>query len=136
MKTNRVAVVGCGVISGCHIRGILSSGQTVAALCDVISQRAEEKKNEFGLTGAKIYRDYGEMLESEVLDAVHICAPHHLHAPMTVQALKKGIHVLCEKPICVSAEQLNGVLRAERESRAMLGVCHQNRYEPIMRRVK
>lgn len=135
-KIHRVAVVGCGGISVCHIRGILAAGQTIAALCDVIPERAEEKKTEFGLTDAKVYRDFAKMLESEAPDAVHICTPHHLHAPMTVFALKKGIHVLCEKPLCISEEQLCDVLRAERESRATLGVCQQNRYEPVMRQVK
>lgn len=135
-KIFRVAVVGCGAISNNHIRGILAAGQKVVALCDVDPAAAKKKQAENDLTSAKIYTDYEDLLEREPLDAVHICTPHYLHAPMVVKALQKGIHVLCEKPLCISSEQLEEILTAEKNGKATLGVCLQNRYEPNMKRVK
>ena len=47
-----------------------------------------------------------EMLEQERLDVVHICTPHYLHTEMILAALDKDIHVLCEKPMCIKAEDI------------------------------
>ena len=135
-KIFRVALVGCGVISGTHLDAILAAGQTVVALCDTDVRKAEALAAKKGLSGIAVFTDYETMLNVVRPDVVHICTPHDLHVPMTVAALKRNIHVLCEKPLAISQEELREVLAAERESTALLGVCHQNRYEPNMRRLK
>lgn len=132
----RVALVGCGAISKNHVAAILAAGQTVAALCDVEEEKARALAAATGLLNVPIFTDFETMLDRVRPDVVHICTPHDLHAPMTVAALKRGIHVLCEKPLAISEEQLRRVLTAERESRALLAVCQQNRYEPNMRKLK
>lgn len=135
-RTFRVALVGCGVISKTHLEAILAAGQTLVALCDIDTEKANHLAASRGLAGVPVYPDYETMLEAEKPDVVHICTPHDLHAPMSVAALKRDIHALCEKPLAISEEQLQAVMEAERNSKAMLGVCHQNRYEPNMRRLK
>ena len=132
----RVALVGCGVISGNHIRAILGAGQKIVALCDVIPERAKKAADEAGLSDIALFTDYEKMLDTVHPDSVHICTPHDLHAPMTVAALDRGIHVLCEKPLAISEKQIAEILEAEKKSTAMLGVCHQNRYEPNMQQLK
>lgn len=132
----RVAVVGCGAISPLHVKGILNAGQNLCALCDILPERAEKIKEASGLSETRVYTDYLAMLDTEKPDAVHICTPHHLHAPMVVAALEREIHVLCEKPIAINEEQLAELHRAVGASHAQLGVCHQNRYEPNMLRLK
>ena len=123
----RVGVVGIGAISPLHIRGLLAAGQKIAALCDIEIERAARANEEFGL-GAKLYSDFGEMIEIEELDAVHICTPHYLHAPMICAALAKGINVLSEKPVAINHEQLADIEAAVKSSKAQLGVCFQTRY--------
>ena len=132
MKAFRVAVIGCGAISGNHINGILNAGNLICALCDVIPERARDSAAKYQLGDVPIYTDYVEMLEREKPDSVHICTPHYLHAPMCVEALGRGINVLCEKPLAINTDQLHAVLEAEKKSRAQLGVCHQNRFEKNM----
>ena len=132
MKAFRVAVIGCGAISGNHINGILAAGNQICALCDVLPERAEERIAKYGLGEVPIYTDYVEMLEKEKPDSVHICTPHYLHAPMCVEALQRNINVLCEKPLSINMDQLHAVLEAEKASNAQLGVCHQNRFEKNM----
>ena len=132
----RVAVIGCGAICGNHIKAIQDAGQILCALCDVDESRAERMIEKYGLENVKIYTDYQVMLELEKPHAVHICTPHYLHAPMTVEALRRNIHVLCEKPLCISIEELDALRYAVQNSKAQLGVCHQNRYEPNMIRLK
>ena len=135
-KNYRIAVIGCGAIAPNHVTAILQNGYTLCAFCDILPEKAEALKTLFELPSVPVYTDYREMLEREAPDAVHICTPHDLHAPMTVYALKHNIHVLCEKPMAINMEQLRMVQRAAKESRATLGYCFQNRYEPLMRRLK
>lgn len=132
----RVALVGCGAISGTHLDAILSLKQTVVALCDIDPEKADKLAASRGLVGVSVYTDYETMLKEAKPNVVHICTPHDLHVPMAVAALKRDIHVLCEKPLAISEEGLQTVLSAERESAAFLGVCHQNRYEPNMQKLK
>ena len=135
-QTFRVALVGCGAISKTHIAAILAAGQTVAALCDVEEEKARALAAGTGLLNVPIFTDFETMLDRVRPDVLHICTPHDLHAPMTVAALGRGIHVLCEKPLAITEEQLCAVLAAEQKSAAFLGVCQQNRYEPNMRKLK
>ena len=132
MKTFRIAVIGCGAISGNHINAIVGSGNKICALCDIVPEHAQEKIEKFELAGVPIYTDYVELLEKEKPDSIHICTPHYLHAEMVIAALGRGIHVLCEKPLAINMEQLHAVLAAEEASTAQLGVCQQNRFEPRM----
>lgn len=127
-KAFRVGLVGCGVIAPNHLDALKSNPLTeVVALCDVKLERAKRRNEEFSL-GARLYENYTEMLDTESLDAVHIATPHYLHAPMTIEALKRGINVFLEKPMCINQEQINDMLRAEKESSATVCVCFQNRF--------
>ena len=126
----KIAVVGCGGISVNHISAILEcEGTSVVALCDVKPERAEAKRDRFGLD-SKIYADYDEMLDKETLDAVHIATPHYLHADMAIKALTRGINVFLEKPMCINHAEIEAMLEAERRSAARICVCFQNRYNP------
>lgn len=135
MTALRAAVIGCGAISGNHLKNIPAAGGTVCALCDPDRAAAEKRAAEFGLS-VPIYADFAALLEQEKPDVVHICTPHYLHAEMIVAALEQGIHVLCEKPLAIREAQLRTVLEAERKSTAKLGVCLQNRYEANFLKLK
>jgi len=127
----RVAVIGCGAISQSHLNAIRDAGQTLCALCDIDRSQAEAKG-----AAVPIYTSYTDLLEKEHPDCVHICTPHYLHADMCVEALSRGIHVLCEKPLAITIPDLERVIAAEKASSATLGVCLQNRYEPNMQTLK
>ena len=119
MKT---AIVGLGVIGKLHAQILQLQKREIVAVCD-----SDESK--FSLCpGVAGYTDFKKMLEEVKPDVVHICTPHNLHAEMTIKALERNIHVLCEKPLCIGKEELSRVLEAEKNSSARLGVCHQNRY--------
>ncbi|MBO4380827.1 MAG: Gfo/Idh/MocA family oxidoreductase [Clostridia bacterium] len=116
------AIIGLGVIGKVHYDVLKKQGEEIVALCDTDFEKLGEYE------GVKKYFDYKVMLEHENIDVVHVCTPHYLHAEMVIYALKKGINVLCEKPLCISIEQLDTVLDAEKKYTAKLGVCFQNRY--------
>ncbi len=131
----KVAIVGLGAIAPAHISALITSGQEIVALCDIQTEKCKRANDEFNLF-AKIYSDYEQMLNSERLDAVHICTPHYLHAGMVCQALKRNINVLCEKPIAINLEQLSEVENAVKNSSAQLGVCFQTRFNNSVLYVK
>ncbi len=132
----RVAVIGCGSISGNHIAGIQKAGQEICALCDIDRKKADVLIEKYALGKLPVYTDWKEMLDCVHPDAVHICTPHHLHASMCIGALQRNIHVLCEKPLAISMEQLKDIQRVAQNSQAQLGVCLQNRYEENILRAK
>ena len=116
------AVIGLGSIGSVHVRVLRELFGEPAAVCDV----NEEK---FALCPESVhYTDYKKMLDEAHPDIVHICTPHHLHAEMIIECLKRDINVLCEKPLCISRNEINRVLEAEKRSSAKLGICLQNRY--------
>ena len=125
----KVAVVGLGVIGRVHARILRERGE-LFAVCDIDPTRFPEDQDLLCET------DYLRLLDGLHPEAVHICTPHYLHASMVIAALERNIHVLCEKPLCISYAEIDAVLAAEKASKATLGVCFQNRYNPANAFVK
>lgn len=123
----RSAIIGLGVIGKVHANLIAKRGDEIVALCDIDESRALAAKETWA-KDAVLYTDYKKMLEEAKPEIVHICTPHYLHAEMVIEALERGIHVLCEKPLCIRLDDIDRILEAEKTSSAILGVCHQNRY--------
>ena len=118
----RSAIVGYGNIGRVHARCIEEDGHTLVAVCDIDPIALKNAP------GERHYIDYLEMLDKEELDAVHICTPHYLHADMIIEALARNINVLCEKPLCITEEDIVRILEATERTGAQVGVCMQNRY--------
>lgn len=127
-KNYSVALVGCGSVAQNHLNAITMLGNVeIVALCDVITERANALKERFA-PKAKIYDSYEKMLECEKLDSIHICTPHYLHFPMASLALKKNINVFLEKPMTTTIEDADKLIEIEKESKAKLCICFQNRF--------
>ena len=122
------AIIGLGVIAALHVDAIKDAGGEIIAVCDIDLQKAE-KFIETHKLSARIYKDYKELIDTEKPQVVHICTPHYLHADMSVYALKNNVNVLCEKPICILRDDFERILIAEKNSKAQLGICFQNRYK-------
>lgn len=123
----KCAIVGLGGISTVHANIILSSGNIIVAACDTDEQKRKKFAEKFG-NDIQLFDNFDDMINTVQIDVIHICTPHFLHAVMTIKALNKNINVLCEKPLCISADEAQKIFEAEDRSNAMLGVCHQNRY--------
>ena len=131
----RTAVIGLGVIGKVHAGVLADQGKEIAALCDVDPAAAEHVRQTYA-PDALVYTDWRRMLDEVRPDVLHICTPHYLHAEMVIECLGRNIHTLCEKPLCICREEMDAVLDAERKSKAVLGVCHQNRFLPVHQYVK
>ena len=127
MKT---VLIGCGAISGNHLTALGKVPDVeIAGLCDILPERAERAREKYA-PKARVFADYREMLDAIKPDAVHITTPHHLHFEMAREALARGTNVLLEKPVCISDEEIDRLLEAERQSNAKVCVCFQNRLNP------
>jgi predicted dehydrogenase len=102
-----VAVVGCGVISRAHCEAVNANDQLVSlyAVCDIVEEKALEAAKKYN--AKKYYVDYMEMLKDENIDIVCIGTPSGNHADIALACAKAGKHVLCEKPIDITKEQLD-----------------------------
>lgn len=125
MADLRVAVIGCGGIGGIHLsRWANVSGATVVAVCDVDPGVAARVASEFG---ADSYTDWNGLIEETSLDIVDVCTPPNEHAPITLAALDRNCHVLCEKPLALSATAARTMVdRAQGRGRLLMtAFCHR-----------
>ena len=129
-----VGVIGCGAISGNHFHAIgKAENAALRAVCDIDEARLQKARTAQGVEG---YADYHDLLARPDIDAVHICVPHYLHAPISIAALKAGKHVLCEKPMGMTIQEAEAMQRAAEASGKTLTICFQNRYNGASLRMK
>ena len=106
-KRIRLGIIGIGNMGSEHCRLILDGKCPETELCAVADLR-EERREWARRTlpeDVKIFSDGTELIASGTCDAVLIATPHFQHEPLAVAALEAGLHVLCEKPAAVKAEQ-------------------------------
>ncbi len=131
----KVAVIGTGNISPAHIEGYqrFPDKCKITALCDIYPEKAEEKKARYGLTDAKVYSSYSDMLDLDI-DLVSLCLPPFVHCEAAVDFLLAGKNVVVEKPMAPSLAECDRMLEAERQSGKTLSVIAQNRFtDPYMK---
>lgn len=120
-----IGIVGSGFMGRTHIEAYKNCGITNLFVCDSNYENAKKLADEFG---AKAFSDFEEMLNSTNLDAVSICVPTPLHAPLTEKALEKGVAVLCEKPFASTVEEASSMIEKSRKTGVPLMVAHCLRF--------
>lgn len=131
-----IAVIGTGGISHAHIRAYLKFPERcrIAALVDIIPGKAQRVKEQYSLD-ADVYLDHHDILDKDI-DLVDVCTPPFAHAEITINALRSGKNVVCEKPMGASLEECDAMLRARDESGKMLSIIAQNRFRLPVRNLK
>ena len=129
----RIGVIGGGYGRN-HILAYRAAGAEVAAFCQRSEAAAAKIAREFAVPS--IFADYRDLLALEGLDAVSIATPPNLHAPIALEALAHGLHVLCEKPLALTVEEAETMLsRAEAAGRVHM-TAFNFRFIPALRRMK
>lgn len=128
MSKLKIAVIGVGNISGCHISSYKNNPNVeLYAFCDINENRLKEKGKKHGVE--RLYTDLDRMLaELPELDAVSVCTWNSAHAVCTIKALKAGKHVLCEKPMALNATEAQAMIDASVESGRKLMVGFVRRF--------
>lgn len=119
----------------CRLAHRPEQGVILAAICDPKPQVREEYRREFG-PDLCIADDYRKLLDENELDAVFVTTPDYLHAEHALAALRRGISVYLEKPLAITIEDCDLILRAAAEHGAKLYVGHNMRFFPVMRKMK
>ncbi len=122
------AIVGCGCISPLHVKGICDAKGTLKAVCDISLDKAENLIKNNNLKNVNVYDSFLKMLDNEDLDVIHIATPHYLHVPMSIEALKRNINVLSEKPLCINPTEMTELKKIIEKSDKKFGICFQNKY--------
>lgn len=125
----RFAVVGIGYIGHRHATMIQENEEAeLVALVDMNHEIGEDIRT---LYNAPFFNSLEELLNSEVVcDIINICTPNSLHASMAIMALKKGCHVVIEKPMALRKDDCLEVLSLSKEKERMVFCVMQNRYSP------
>lgn len=123
----RFGIIGCGKIAPRHAAEAEKYGQLVA-VCDIVKDRADDLAQQFSSTACY---DIDNFLKSQ-LDLVAVCTPNGLHADHSIKALEAGMHVLCEKPLCISTLDGLKMMDAARKNDRKLFVVKSTRYNPAL----
>jgi predicted dehydrogenase len=124
----RLAVVGTGAIAQvAHLPALAKSrGAQLVALCDNDGAKARALADRFDVPD--VYTDFEELLDSGQLDAVLIATPNHLHEPHVLSALRSGVHVLCERPLALTARGVERVIAAAQRADRKVLVGNNHRF--------
>lgn len=129
----KIGIIGSGGIAqSCHMPGYASIPDLceMVAVCDVDPEVAKAAGDKFGVT--RTYYDYKQLLEDPEIDAVSITTPNKYHKEPTIDALRAGKHVLCEKPLAMNADEAREMCRAAKDTGKILQVALQQRFSGPM----
>ncbi|EOL42637.1 hypothetical protein RV11_GL002959 [Enterococcus phoeniculicola] len=128
--TLKVGIIGCGgIANGKHMPSLSKVKEVeMVAFCDLIVERAEKAKSDYGTESAKVYTDFKEMLADSDLDVVHVCTPNSSHSELTVAALEADCHVMCEKPMAKTSKEAKAMIEAANRTGKKLTIGYQNRF--------
>lgn len=129
----RFAIVGCGRIAHRHAEHISKFGKLVAA-CDILKEKAVELSSKYH---AVPFSSLDELLNAGIeIDVVSICSPNGLHAQHTISSLKAGCHVLCEKPMALTVQDCEEMIKEAEKANRRLFIVKQNRFNPPVMALK
>ena len=132
MTDLKFGLIGCGRIGERHAENIAKVAR-LAAACDIDLEKAQRISKKYM---ANSYESYEEMLSKENLDVISVCTPNGLHSLHTITALRKGLHVLCEKPMAISVYDCGEMIKEAEIANRRLFIVKQNRYNPPVQAVK
>ncbi len=132
----KVAVIGCGTIANtAHIPAYIKNPEAeIAYFCDIIPERAEKAVETYGC--GKAVTDYHEVIADPEVEAVSVCTPNNVHAPIAIDCLRAGKNVLCEKPAARTYAEALEMQKAQHETGKVLNIGVVNRFNDSVNRIK
>jgi predicted dehydrogenase len=130
-----VGLIGAGGIADAHLAGYRAHAARiqVQAVADVDPVALHRRVSELGVAG---FADYGRLVAESGVDAVDICLPHHLHRDAIVRAAEAGKHILCEKPLCLTAQEAREIVAAVRANGVTLMCAHNQLFLPAVAKAR
>jgi len=137
MEKVKVAVIGCGFIAKVrHIPAFKKMNRQVylCAVCDLNKGLARETAHQFNIP--KAYTSTSEMFSKENLDAVDICVPPQIHAPIAIEAMENGCNVLMEKPMALKTADCDAMIDASKKHGVLVCTIHNQVFHPPFLKAK
>ncbi len=136
MDKIRFGIISCSMIADFHAMAILKDGR--AELTAISGHSNVEKTKEFAKKYGieKVYMDYRDLAADKNIDVVCACSPSGLHGIHTIECLKNGKHVLCEKPLEIKSEIMSEMIKTAEDNNLKLGCVFPNRTRSGLRRAK
>jgi UDP-N-acetyl-2-amino-2-deoxyglucuronate dehydrogenase len=127
------ALIGCGHIAQRHAKQIAHTGQ-LKAVCDIQIDKAVEMAQHYN---ANVYANFSDLLLHEPdIDVIAVCTPNGLHSQNTIEALRSGMHVICEKPMAIKTSDCRLMIAEAKKAGKQLFVVKQNRLNPPVQAIK
>ncbi len=138
MEKVRFGIIGVGNMGSGHaykfLNGVIENA-VLTAICDLKPQKMEAVKKMEGGADLATFTDYHEMLHSGLIDAVIVAVPHYFHPPICSDALKAGIHTLCEKPAGVYTKQVKEMNAVAEKSDKLFTMMFNQRTNCVYRKM-
>lgn len=138
MNMVRIGVIGVGNMGSSHCRQIAEGKipmMELTAIADIRQSRRDWAKENLPET-VKIYESAECLLESGDVDAVLIATPHYVHPEIAIKAMKREIHVLCEKPAGVYTKQVREMNEEANKHNLVFGLMFNQRTSPVYRKLR
>ena len=137
-KKFKIGIIGTGWIAESHVEAYKRCDDVeIVAAADLIPGKAEKFMAHYGIEGVHFYKDHKELIDNEPdLDGVSICTYNTQHAGPAIYCMEHNIPVLLEKPFCVTQEEAEAVIAAEKKSTAFITHGFQPRFDPNMQMIK
>lgn len=137
-KKVKLGIIGLGTQGGMYAKFIkdgMVPNMEIGAICDIDVSKKETVDSEY--EGVPFYEDYIEMMESGKVDAIITTVPHYLHPEMGIEALKRDIHALVEKPAGVYTKQVKELNEfAASKPELTFGIMFNQRNNPLYKKIK
>ena len=130
----RFGIVGLGWVARDYMLPALAAAGERVRLTAVVSLRPED----FAGLAPEVARfgDLTELLAADLVDAVYVATPNHLHRAQAVACLRAGVHVLCEKPLALTQDAVGEMRRAALDNDRWLVTAYDQRHHPAHRRMR
>ena len=133
----RVGIIGIGNMGTSHARNIFDKkvpGMQLTAVCDISEARRKFASEAF--EGIEVFDNAEAMLDSGLIDAVIVAVPHYDHPTYAIEAFKRNIHVMIEKPAGVYTKQVKEMNEAAKNSDVVYGIMYNQRTNPVYQKLR
>lgn len=125
------ALIGCGRIATNHMKAAVNNKLNIVAVCDVLPEAMENLLAKHGLENdpsIKRYTDYKQMLAENDITLASIATESGIHAEIALYCIDRGVNLIIEKPMAMSIDDAEEIIRRSDEKGVKVSACHQNRF--------
>ncbi|MFR6257505.1 MAG: Gfo/Idh/MocA family protein [Anaerovoracaceae bacterium] len=135
----KYVLIGCGRIATNHMKAALNNDLEISAICDVIPEKMDELLAKHDLqdnTSIKRYTDYKQMLEEIKPELASIATESGIHAEIALYCIEQRVNLIIEKPMAMSMEDADKIIKLSNEKGIKVSACHQNRFNVAVQQLR